>query len=64
MAKGVKEGDIVSIQGRVTHVWDDTVERVTVRLAGFGPVTIGAKYVEIVERAPKDKRRVWRDKPD
>jgi len=64
MAKDLKEGDIVSIQGRVTHVWEDTVEKVTVRLDGFGPVTVSADYLQIVERAPRSRRRVLRDKPD
>lgn len=65
MAKDINEGDIGILRGKITHLWlDETVPRVTINLYGHGPVTINADRVEIIERAPKPKRRVFRDKPD
>ncbi len=64
MAKGsVNEGDLVSLHGRVTHTWDDGT--VTVQIHGFStPVTVLEEDVEVVERAPKPRRKVVFDKPD
>lgn len=63
MAKDPSEGDLVSLKGRIEHVWDDGT--VTVYIHGYGhPVTLDADDVEIVERRKLPRRRVIRDKPD